>query len=79
MMRDWEVGQTVDIIGPLGNFWIGYDEYEPILIGGGVGIAPIINLKNHLDKLNIKNHLIMGARNRSLVRQPRDPFTAELR
>ena len=63
MMRNWEVGQTVDIIGPLGNFWIGYDEYAPILIGGGVGIAPIINLKNHLDKLNIKNHLIMGARN----------------
>jgi len=65
LMQAWGVGQIVDIIGPLGNFWTEYRDYDPILIGGGVGIAPIINLKNYLDKLNIKSELIMGARTKS--------------
>ena len=39
LMRDWAVNQTVDILGPLGNFWIEYNDYEPILIGGGVGLV----------------------------------------
>jgi len=62
LMRQWKAEEIVDIIGPLGNFWIEYEKYEPILIGGGVGIAPIINLKNYLDTLNINYSLIMGAR-----------------
>ena len=62
LMRNWAIGQSVNILGPLGNFWTEYNDYEPILIGGGVGIAPIINLKNHLDSLNIDCSLIMGAR-----------------
>ena len=62
IMRNWLPGDIVDILGPLGNFWQGYEQYIPILIGGGVGIAPIINLKNHLDDLSIDSHLIMGAR-----------------
>ena len=36
LMRNWAVNQSVDILGPLGNFWIEYNDYEPILIGGGV-------------------------------------------
>tara|TARA_X000001036_G_scaffold277106_1_gene257417 strand:+ start:218 stop:1021 length:804 start_codon:yes stop_codon:yes gene_type:complete len=62
LMQSWGVGELVDIIGPLGNFWTEYRDYEPILIGGGVGIAPIMNLKKHLDNLDIDSHLIMGAR-----------------
>ena len=61
-MKEWKINELVDIIGPLGNYWNGYKDFEPILIGGGVGIAPIINLKNHLNDLNIDNYLIMGAR-----------------
>ncbi len=65
LMKDWSKNQVVDILGPLGNFWTGYNEYEPILIGGGVGIAPIINLKNHLDSLSINCNLIMGSRTKN--------------
>ena len=42
------LGDKVDIIGPLGNMWFYYTQEYPILIGGGVGIAPILNLHNHL-------------------------------
>ena len=51
-MKNWSIDEVVNILGPLGNFWTEYDQYEPILIGGGVGIAPIINLKNSINKEN---------------------------
>ena len=61
IMSKWRVGEEVDIIGPLGNTWNRYEKQYPILIGGGVGIAPILNLHNHLNKLSIKHSLICGA------------------
>jgi len=65
LMQNWSVGDTVDLIGPLGNYWDGYTDKLSILIGGGVGIAPILNLTNHLDDLGENKVLIMGARNSS--------------
>ena len=64
-MRNWSVGDKVDLIGPLGNYWDGYSDKLAILIGGGVGIAPILHLNYHLDNLGEKKVLIMGARNSS--------------
>lgn len=65
LMKDWAVGDTIDLIGPLGNYWDGYTDKFSILIGGGVGIAPILNLYNHLNNLDEDKVLIMGARNSS--------------
>ena len=62
LMSQWKSKDQVDIIGPLGNCWENFSDKLPILIGGGVGIAPIINLHNMLDDLKIKHMLIMGAR-----------------
>ena len=62
IMSRWKPGRTVDIIGPLGNFWDGFLDKLPVLIGGGVGIAPIINLHNMLNSKKIKHILIMGAK-----------------
>ena len=62
LMSKWKAGNTVDIIGPLGNYWNDFSNKLPILIGGGVGIAPIINLHNMLNDKNIKHILIMGAK-----------------
>ena len=64
MMR-WVEGEEVDYIGPLGNCWTGYDRYYPIIIGGGVGIAPILNLHNELLLKKIDHLLIMGARTKN--------------
>ena len=63
IMANWEKETKVDLIGPLGNYWKGYNITHPILIGGGVGIAPILNLHNLLKKDQIDHILIMGARN----------------
>jgi len=63
LMQNWSAGDTVDLIGPLGNYWDGYTDKLSILIGGGVGIAPILNLYNHLGEIGEDKALIMGARN----------------
>ena len=62
IMADWKKGEKVDIIGPLGNYWTQYKDTFPILIGGGVGIAPILNLHHCLLEKHIDHMLIMGAR-----------------
>jgi dihydroorotate dehydrogenase electron transfer subunit len=62
-MSNWELNSFIDIIGPLGNFWTDFDLDMPILVGGGVGIAPIINLHSLLLEKEIGHYLIMGARN----------------
>ena len=63
IMAKWKIDLKVDLIGPLGNYWEGYESSSPILIGGGVGIAPILNLHNLLKNNKIQHILIMGARN----------------
>tara|TARA_A100001015_G_C15017620_1_gene726293 strand:- start:829 stop:1626 length:798 start_codon:yes stop_codon:yes gene_type:complete len=61
-MSNWPIDSKVDIIGPLGNYWMNFNNKIPILVGGGVGIAPILNLHNHLLEKKIEHYLIMGAR-----------------
>ena len=62
IISQWTAGENVDIIGPLGNKWSNFNDKKPILIGGGVGIAPIFNLHKHLGNYDIDHILIMGAR-----------------
>jgi len=65
LISEWKINQDVDIIGPLGNWWKNFNNSIPILIGGGVGIAPIINLHNELISKSIEHYLIMGARRKN--------------
>ena len=53
-------GETMNILGPLGNVFSDWDrqDKEPVLVGGGVGLAPILNLY----ELCTDAVLIMGAR-----------------
>lgn len=62
-MASWRPGQPVDLLGPLGNGWSTVDGHYPVLVGGGVGIAPILFLHDVLDQEGREHHLIMGARN----------------
>ncbi|MBC8214079.1 MAG: dihydroorotate dehydrogenase electron transfer subunit [Candidatus Marinimicrobia bacterium] len=62
IMSRWKSNDKVDIIGPLGNFWSGLEDKLPILLGGGVGIAPILYLHNFLNENSISHYLVMGAK-----------------
>ena len=73
IMANWAIGEKVDLIGPLGNYWDGYESSFPIIIGGGVGIAPILNLHNVLLEKQIDHCLIMGARHSGEHFLPHEP------
>ena len=52
-------GDSVDFLAPLGNkFQI--ENKNCLLVGAGIGIAPMLFLKKELDKKNIKNYVISG-------------------
>ncbi len=56
-------GDRISITGPLGNTFDLPDQHsEAIIVGGGVGLAPVLWFKNHCDNSGIYNNLIIGAR-----------------
>lgn len=62
------VGATLNIILPLGNgFGMDICGDAPLLIGGGVGCAPLLMLGAHLKAQGITPTFLIGARNKELV------------
>ena len=60
-------GQIINLILPLGNtFTLDHESTaEVLLVGGGVGMAPMYMLANHLASLGVKPHVLVGARSAS--------------
>ena len=53
----------INVSGPFGNtFDVDYDTYYPILIGGGIGLSPILNLSHYLNNKDISCITIIGAK-----------------
>lgn len=65
-LKNLKKGDNVDFIAPLGN---GFDikNKKSLLIGAGIGIAPMLFLKNELNKENIENYLISGFKSKDEV------------
>ena len=56
-------GAALDILGPLGNtFTWGNDEFTSVLVGGGVGLAPILNMYGEGIVSGQESVLVIGAR-----------------
>ncbi|MBQ3253376.1 MAG: dihydroorotate dehydrogenase electron transfer subunit [Acholeplasmatales bacterium] len=62
-MSKYEVGTQLDILIGLGNGFEIKKDIRPVLVGGGIGIAPLIGLAKKYNELGIKPVLIYGARN----------------
>ena len=53
----------IDVLGPLGNTFSGWESADPpVLVGGGVGLAPILNLYHECLAKSVKPVLIIGAK-----------------
>ena len=56
-------GEIVELMGPLGNTFSNWDNGTyPVLIGGGVGLAPILNLKKECATKKVDHTMIIGAK-----------------
>jgi len=63
-----KIGQSVNILGPLGNgFKIDKKIKKHILIGGGYGIAPLLFLTYELKKLKKEIIVLIGAKNKKAI------------
>ncbi len=63
LLSKLEAGQQVDILGPLGNAFT-LKEGSCCLIGGGMGVAPILFLAQTMRSQGITPHILLGARNK---------------
>ncbi|MDE6246517.1 MAG: dihydroorotate dehydrogenase electron transfer subunit [Muribaculaceae bacterium] len=60
-MSEWECGREVNILAPLGNgFDINTDSRRPLLLGGGIGIAPLYRLAKDLIAQGKEPCVILG-------------------
>jgi dihydroorotate dehydrogenase electron transfer subunit len=71
------VGASINLLGPLGNTWDLAPRRRSVLIAGGVGIAPVLWLRDHWtrSRARVRAELWLGARNASLI--PDEPWTAD--
>ena len=42
-------GETINVLGPLGNIFNLHNNHSHIFVGGGVGLAPIVNMWNQIN------------------------------
>ena len=63
-MKDLKKGQELDCLIGLGNGFDLTKANNPLLIGGGIGIAPLLALAKSFYKSGIKPTLVYGARSK---------------
>lgn len=66
-ITDSPVGSDIDIILPLGNSFNITKSVNPLLIGGGVGIAPMLNLAKAFKQRGITAKVILGGRSQEHI------------
>ena len=66
-------GNKINILGPLGNIFKLYPNHSYILVGGGAGLAPIINQWNQFNQNNKNNYLLIGAKTQGEHIHSHDP------
>ena len=61
-MSEFKVGDSLDCLVGLGNGFTIYPDKIPLLVGGGIGIAPLIGLAKKFNSMGIRPTLVYGAR-----------------
>ena len=67
-IKSLEIGDLVDITGPFGNSF-DIKNKKSLLVGAGIGVAPISYLKSKLDEKKIPNVFACGFLNRNEIPQ----------
>ena len=68
-----EEGDTISVMGPLGNGFT-LEGNKVILIGGGIGIPPMLQLAKELHNLGIEVQVVLGYRDELFLNQEFEPY-----
>ena len=60
-------GDVINTILGLGNGFVDLLSSKPLLIGGGIGIAPLYNLAKEFNKKGIRPKIILGFKNKNEI------------
>ena len=60
-------GDEINFLAPLGNCFEFFKNKNALLIGAGIGIAPMLFLKKEMNKRSINNYLISGFKTKEEV------------
>lgn len=67
-----KVGKTYNVIGPLGKSFTLENQKTAYLVGGGIGVAPLMMLQDELVKQNKTIHFFVGGQNQDEFPLPED-------
>ena len=70
LMTHYKIGDKVSLIAPCGNSWLSSLDLsveKAMLVGGGVGAAPLFMLAKHLLTQGAKVDVVLGARTKELL------------
>lgn len=60
-LSEMKEGQMIDMLGPLGSFYPVHEDIdEVIIIGGGVGVPPLLELAKKYRKIRRTVHVVLG-------------------
>jgi len=63
-----EVGDLLNLVYPLGNsFGEPHEKEKLLMVGGGVGIAPLLFLGKHLNSIDYKPDVLLGFRDKKRI------------
>jgi len=63
-----KIGDTLDVLGPLGKgFKIHGDDKHALLVGGGIGVPPMVELADQLTQRGIKVTSIIGFQSQNIA------------
>lgn len=60
-------GDTLNAVLPLGNTYTIPDDGKILLLGGGVGVAPLFYTAKYLNSFGVRPDIVLGYRNRACI------------
>ena len=79
LLAELAPGEPVDLLGPLGHGFVWQPDLPSVLVGGGVGIAPLLFLTEQYTQHQVNRfplHVFLGAQSGDDVRQLAKEFDA---
>ncbi|MBU4590714.1 MAG: dihydroorotate dehydrogenase electron transfer subunit [Candidatus Omnitrophica bacterium] len=66
ILSERNTGETLDVLGPLGNGFT-LSNMPAVIIAGGIGVAPLVFLAEELAKKKIKAIVLIGAKTKNMI------------